>query len=236
MELNKKYKVLLFDLDDTILSFSKAEEYALKKLFLYYSIDITKEKVELYQKINLKYWKMLERKEITREGLLKRRFKEFFHEINFPIEDNDAYLANDIYFSYLTSKVFYIYGAVSTLKVLKDKYKIYIITNGIKKVQAKRMRLAYKLHNLYDGVFVSEEIGYPKPSIEYMNKVLEKLECKSEEILIIGDSLSSDMMLGINSNIDTCWFNQKNEKADLSITYNVASYNQLLKLLCGSHS
>lgn len=236
MELNKKYKVLLFDLDDTILSFSKAEEYALKKLFLYYSIDITKEKVELYQKINLKYWKMLERKEITREGLLKRRFKEFFHEINFPIEDNDAYLANDIYFSYLTSKVFYIYGAVSTLKVLKDKYKIYIITNGIKKVQAKRMRLAYKLHNLYDGVFVSEEIGYPKPSIEYMNKVLEKLECKSEEILIIGDSLSSDMMLGINSNIDTCWFNQKNEKADLNITYNVASYNQLLKLLCGSHS
>lgn len=236
MGLNKEYKVLLFDLDDTILSFSKAEEYALKKLFLYYNIDTTKEKVELYQKINLKYWKMLERKEIIREELLKRRFKEFFQAINFQIEEDDAYLANDIYFSYLTSKVFYIYGAIPALKVLKDKYKIYIITNGIKKVQAKRMRIAYKLHNLYDGVFVSEEIGYPKPSIEYMNKVLEKLSCKKEEILIIGDSLSSDMMLGINSNIDTCWFNQKNEKTDLNISYTVASYNQLLKLLNDSHS
>lgn len=233
---NKKYKVLLFDLDDTILSFSKAEEYALKKLFLYYNIEMNSKYVQLYKNINIKYWKMLEKKEITREDLLKRRFKEFFNEINYEIKEEDTYFANDIYFSYLTSKVFYINKAIPSLALLKEKYKIYIITNGIKKVQEKRMRLTRKLNGLYDGIFISEEIGYPKPSIEYMNRVLERIDCKKEKILIIGDSLTSDMMLGINAGIDTCWFNPKNEKTDLNVTYNVCNYNQILRLLSDSHS
>ena len=232
----KVYKALLIDLDDTILSFSKAEEYALKKLFLYYNIEINQNIIDLYKEINLKYWKKLEKKEITREDLLKQRFKEFFQRINFSVSESDAYLANDIYFSYLTSKVFYIRKTVPALTKLKEKYQIYIITNGIKQVQTKRMKLATRLKGLYDGIFISEEIGTPKPSVEYMNQVLNKIGYKKEDILIIGDSLSSDMMLGINSCVDTCWFNVKKQKTDLKVTYDVANYKEVIELLINSHS
>ena len=234
--MEKLYKALLFDLDDTILSFTKAEEYALKKLFLYYNIEINEERINLYKEINLKYWKKLERGEITREDLLKSRFKEFFEVINYPLDFDKAYQANDIYFSYLTSKIFYVKDAISSLAILKEKYKIYIITNGIKKVQEKRIKLAKKLHFLYDDIFVSEEVGYPKPSKEYMDYVINKIGVKKEEILIIGDSLSSDMMLGINNNVDTCWFNPQNGKTNLNITYNVRTYKEILDILNDSHS
>ncbi len=225
------YKALLFDLDDTILSFSKAEEYALKKLFNEYKIEEKEEYIELYKKINLSYWHRLEKKEITRQDILDNRFKEFFERINYQYQGMDIKDANDIYFHYLTSKVFYIDGAVEALKELKKKYKIYLITNGLKQVQEKRMRIANEINNLFDGIFISEELNCVKPNKVFIDRIIEKTKLEKEEMLIIGDSLSSDIMLGINSNVDTCWFNEKNESSDLKIKYIIKNYDELLKIL-----
>ena len=224
-----KYKVLLIDLDDTILSFSKAEAYSIKKVCEYYNIEVNDEIIKLYKDINLKYWHMLERKEITREKLLEERFKEFFKMINCEAENTDK--ANDIYFSFLTSVVFYIDGSVNALKKLKEKYKIYLITNGVKMVQEKRLSLASDVACLLDGKYVSETIGYPKPTKEYMDYVLDDLKIDKKELLIIGDSVTSDMMLGINNGIDTCWFNEEYKKTDANITYEVHNYDDILRLL-----
>ncbi len=225
------YKALLFDLDDTILSFSKAEEYALIELFKEYKIDINKDYIELYKKINLQYWHRLEKKEIKREDILNNRFKEFFNTINYQYQGIDLNKANDIYFHYLTSKVFYIDGAISALKILKTKYKIYLITNGLKNVQEKRLKIAYEINNIFDYIFISEEINCVKPNKEFIDKIVEITNLKKEEMLIIGDSLSSDMALGINSGVDTCWFNEKEEKTVLKIKYIVKDYDEILKIL-----
>lgn len=225
----KKYNVLLFDLDDTILSFSKAEEYAIKKVLDYYHIDISEKNVNLYKDINLKYWHMLERKEITKEELLQRRFKEFFEVVNCKSDNIEN--ANDIYFKYLTSVVFYIDGSVEALKKLKKHYKIYLITNGVKFVQEKRLSLASDVKELLDGKYISEVIGFPKPTKEYMDYIIKDLKMDKKEMLIIGDSLSSDMALGINHGVDTCWFNENNQKTDAKITYEVHNYDELLRLL-----
>lgn len=225
----KKYKVLLFDLDDTILSFSKAEEYAIKKVLDHYHIDVNEKNVNLYKNINLKYWHMLERKEITKEELLKRRFKEFFDVVN--CKSNNIEDANDIYFKYLTSVVFYIDGSVDALRKLKKHYKIYLITNGVKFVQEKRLSLAADVKELLDGKYISEVIGLPKPTKEYMDYIINDLKMDKKDMLIIGDSLSSDMALGINHGVDTCWFNENHLKTDAKITYEVHNYDELLKLL-----
>ena len=225
------YTALLFDFDDTILSFSKAEEYALTKFFKEYGIDEKREYIELYKEINMSYWHRLEKKEISRQDILDNRFKEFFERINYKYQGIDIKDANDIYFHYLTSKIFYIDGAVDALKKLKEKYQIYLITNGLKQVQEKRMKLATEINYLFDGVFVSEELNCAKPSTVFMDCIIKKTNLKKEEMLIIGDSLSSDIALGINSNVDTCWFNEKNEKSDLKINYIVGNYDELLKIL-----
>ncbi|MBP5408339.1 MAG: HAD hydrolase-like protein, partial [Bacilli bacterium] len=74
-------------------------------------------------------------------------------------------------------------------------------------------------------------IGFPKPTKEYMDYVLDDLKIDKKEILIIGDSVTSDMMLGINNGIDTCWFNEENKKTDANITYEVHNYDDILRLL-----
>ena len=177
----KKYKALLFDLDDTILSFGKAEEYALNEICKYYGILPTKENIDLYKQINLNYWHKLERKEVTREYLLKQRFIDYFDRVNVKVNVNDINTANDLYFKYLTSKVFYIDGALDAIRKLKEKYKIYIITNGVKLVQEKRLNLANDVKELAEYVFISEEIGNPKPTVEFMNFVLDKIKFLSDE-------------------------------------------------------
>jgi 2-haloacid dehalogenase len=52
-------------------------------------------------------------------------------------------------------------------------------------------------------------------------------------MLIIGDSLSSDIQGGINSGIDTCWYNPHGKTAprDMNITYTVKNFNELLNIL-----
>lgn len=226
-----KYKALLFDLDDTILSFSKAEDYAIGKIFDKYDISNTIENKITYSNINLKYWKMYERKEISRENLLNKRFREFFSVINKDISEDELININDVYFSYLTSVVFILPGALELLKELKQDYRLFIITNGVKSVQEKRLSLAPEIKSQFEKIFISEDIGFVKPQIEFINYVLKETKLNKEDILIIGDSLSSDMMLGINSDIDTCWLNNNNVKTDLNINYQIKNINELRTIL-----
>lgn len=72
-----KYTTLLFDLDDTLMDFKKAEENAIEKLLLKYSLPATEENKRLYSLTNQSKWKALERGEITRKELFATRFPIF---------------------------------------------------------------------------------------------------------------------------------------------------------------
>ena len=124
-------------------------------------------------------------------------------------------------------------GAEELLENLCKKYNLYVITNGITKVQKGRIKSA-NLKKYFKDIFISEEIGYDKPSIEYFEHCFERIEdFKKENAVIIGDSLSSDIQGGVNAGVKTIWFNPKGEKNNSSVKpdYEVSDLKEIEKLL-----
>ena len=204
----KKYTTLLFDADDTLLDFRKDEKQALVKALTHYGVPITEENIKIYSDINQGMWKQLERGEITKPELKRTRFKKFFEAIGFEC-DEEPLTVNEHYLSLLGEGGNTLEGAVDTVKKLyEDGYELYIITNGIAATQAKRLNRSGLLPYINE-VFVSETIGYQKPRKEYFDAVLNNIKEKDKEkILVIGDSLTSDIQGAMNAGLPCCWLNR----------------------------
>lgn len=224
-----KYKIILIDIDDTLLDFQKSEEIAIIKTMEQYGVTPTEQLIQLYKSINSKHWKMFERGEIEREALLVSRFKEFFGPLN--INETNYSKINESYFDNLASNPIEIDGAAQFLEKLSKDYKIYAITNGVKRVQTRRLSLV-SIKNYFEKIYISEEVGYQKPNVEYFEYVLNDLNIKDKkELLIIGDSLTSDIQGGINSGIDTMWYNPKNNSSNIKYDYMINKYDDFFEII-----
>jgi len=227
MDLSK-YKYLLFDIDDTILSFEKAEHKALSLALLKVGVNPTNKVLSHYHDINISYWKQVEIGLITRDECLIKRFDEFLpiYGINM-----DSHEFEDLYRSYLNKQHYLMNNARKVLKVLKEKYLIYSVSNGVLNTQLVRVKAA-KLNDLFDKMYISEAIGVNKPDPRFIEYIInDDKSFDKTKALIIGDSLTSDIKLGVNTNIDTCWFNFNNQtnNSDIKPTYEIHSLLELIK-------
>lgn len=223
-------KYVFLDLDDTILDFKKAEAAALSKTLTEQGLLPTPEIVSRYSAINESLWKALERGEVTREEVLLNRFKLLFDE--FGIEC-DAMQVKNCYESHLGQGHYFIDGAVALLEALFSNYKLYLASNGTTHVQSGRIKSA-GISRYFEEIFISQNIGVNKPSIGFFDHCFSKIEnFKKNETIIIGDSLSSDILGGINAGIHTCWFNPHGHSAPENIQpeYTVSTLEEIPKLL-----
>lgn len=219
---NMNYTTLLFDLDDTLFDFLASEKRAINFLMGDYGIEPTEEQHRLYSEINAAKWKKLEKGELTRKELGIERFADFFEQIGI---DADPVEANRKYMEYLSQPGILLDGALETCKKLSEKYSLYLITNGTGFVQRGRLKNS-PLMLYIKAVFISEDIGFNKPSREYFDYVLANIDEKDKsKVLVIGDSLSSDIAGAKNSGLDACWVNRKSsaEKAEAKFTVNNVS-------------
>jgi len=225
------FKVLLWDLDNTILDFLLAEKNSLKAAFRKLNLgECTDETVKLYSSINVKHWEMLERGEIEKAQVFKLRFEEFLKEAG---KSADPLELNEIYERGICDTIEFIENSYEIILSLKGKYKQYCVTNGRKDVQKDRLELS-GLNKVFDGVFISDEIGYEKPDKKFFDYVLKHIiPCNKSEILIIGDSLSSDMKGGNNAGIKSCWFNPTDaQKPDsIKIDFEIKHLKDIIKIL-----
>ena len=223
----QKYSVILFDIDDTLLDFPKSEREALCEALMLSGIELDDEMISTYQKINYELWKALERKEISRDELMTRRFKDFADFYGFNINADKT--AKD-YLDALGTKIYFIDGARKLLSSLYGKVKMYIVTNGMACVQNSRYKLA-GLDKVFDGMFISEEVGANKPDARFFEYVSEHIEgFQKERTLIIGDSQTSDIAGGNAFGIDTCWYSPNNTAAKYEPTYTVDSLKKVLPI------
>lgn len=223
----KKYSVILFDIDDTLLDFPRSEREALCEAFMLSGVELNNEMISTYQKINYELWKALERKEITRDELMIRRFEDFAKFYRFEI---DFLKVAEDYLDCLGRKVYFIDGSRELLAALYGKVKLYIVTNGLAKVQNSRYKLT-GFDKIFDGMFISQEVGANKPDPRFFDYVAEHIEdFEKERTLIVGDSLSSDIAGGIAYGIDTCWYSPKNIQTKLEPTYIVDSLEKVLPI------
>lgn len=222
-----KYTTLLFDLDDTLMDFKKAEENAIEKLLLKYSLPATEENKRLYSLTNQSKWKALEKGEITRKELFATRFPDFFKALGV---EADGAKANADYMHFLSQGRFVIDGAEDICRELRKSYSMYIITNGAKIVQQGRLT-DLPLMQYFDGVFISEEVGFDKPKKEYFDHVFLNIPEKDKsKCLVIGDSLSSDILGAVNYGIDCCWISEKTS-SEIKPTYQISNLKELLNIL-----
>ncbi len=216
------YKYLLWDVDGTVLDFLASEAVAIKELFREYGIgECTDEMLKQYSEINTKYWQALERNEMTKPEILVGRFVEFFSYRG--IDTSIAERFNRSYQLALGDHIVFVKGAKEELLREKGKYILAAVTNGTKVAQEKKLRCS-GLDKIFDHIFISEDVGAEKPSIDYFEYIFNALGIEDKnQVLIIGDSLTSDMKGGVKAGIDTCWFNPKHAKNDsgLNLKYEI---------------
>lgn len=227
-EMNK-YEVLLFDVDGTLLDFDKTEEEGIEGLLNHYGVPVTEENKHRYHVLNKRYWEALERGELTREQILSQRFEEYFGTFGVSVDGKET---DRLYRQYLNASAVLIEGAVELLEYLKGKYTLYIVTNGIAATQYSRLGKS-GLDQYFEGIFISEEANAQKPQPEFFDYCFEKMGRRDvEHMLIIGDSLTSDMRGGNYAGIDTMWFNPhglKNE-TDVTLNYMVSSLAEIKQM------
>lgn len=225
----KKYTSLFLDVDNTLLDFYAAESYAIKKLFAKYGIDNSEKSVSLYSAVNKKYWQKYERGEMKKEEILIERFRETLLLLG---EKRDAKSMNGDYFNLLSSTSILLDGAKELLYSLKQKgYLLYATTNGVAKTQYRRIKES-GIERFLDGIFVSETAKACKPEKEYFDYAIEHSKEKDRsKILVIGDSMTSDIKGGINSGLDTCWFDGFGEEKLFEPTYTAKTLKEIDELL-----
>ena len=226
------FEFLFLDLDDTILDFQKAEHIALSKTLRSFGLEPMETVLKRYNLINKAHWEALERKELTREQVLVGRFQVLFEEMGItaePVQIARAYEDN------LSIGHYFLPGAEEAVKALSKKYKLYLASNGTAKVQAGRLKSA-DISKYFAEVFVSQELGANKPSPEYFEKCFARIpNFDKSKAIIVGDSLTSDILGGQNAGIATCWVNphHKQGRADIRVDYEIEALSQLEELLEG---
>ena len=179
---------ILWDIDDTLLDFLTAEKAALKALFPQYGLgECSDDMIRRYSAINRTYWERLERGELTKPEVLVGRFTEFFEKEGLDTSKAPAF--NDSYQLSLGDTIAYHDNSLEIVKSLKGRVKQYAVSNGTVAAQTKKLRLS-GLGELMDGIFLSEEIGFEKPSIAFFNKVFERLGPVDRQQLLIVETLS----------------------------------------------
>ncbi len=205
---------VLFDLDDTLFDFHKAEKIALTKTLVHFGIDPTEETLALYSAINAAHWKRLELGEISREEVKVGRYRELFKTIGVEC---DPVKATAYYESMLAIGHYFMPGAPELLEELYGKYRLYIVSNGTAKVQEGRIGSS-GIAKYMDGIFISQLLGANKPDKQFFDICFAEIpDFSLSETVIIGDSLSSDIKGGINAGIITVWFNPKGIENDNDI-------------------
>ena len=223
-------RYVLFDVDDTLLDFGKAEAAAIRKTFERIGIPVTDELIRRYSEINAQQWSRFEKGEITREKLLTERFDILFSElgINVPSE-----MAQASYEYLLGIGHYFVDGAEELLEALKDKYELYIVSNGNASVQDRRLKSAGIIPYFKD-IFISERVGFTQPSAEFFDACVEHIPAFAKgRASIVGDRLSSDILGGINAGVKTCWFNPRGDAPDPDIPadYEIKHLSELPALL-----
>lgn len=226
-----KYEIIIFDADETLYDFKKSEREAFKNTMLEFNIEYDeKYHLKIYQDINSVIWKEFEEGIITQEKLKVERFKRLSESLKAEFNENDfakAYMKNLADGSYLFD------DSMELVKSLYKNHRMLIVTNGLTDVQNKRIKKSI-ISDYFETVVISEEVKVSKPDPKIFEYALSNIKYTDKsKVLIVGDSLTSDIQGGINFGIDTCWYNPHGieNKTEIKSTYEISNLIELISIL-----
>jgi 2-haloacid dehalogenase len=226
-----RFTTILWDVDGTLLDFEYSQRASLAKCFQTIGREITEEIQDLYDQINDSYWKRLELGEITKARLLNGRFVTLFEKLAITDVDVEAFRLE--YQDGLSNIFAYTDDSLNICKALQGNIKQYVVTNGVTSIQMRKLALS-GLIDVMDGLFISEQIGMPKPHKEFFDYCLDHIEERDKSrILLIGDSLTSDIKGGVRAGIPTCWYRKEGtiNSSGLCPDYEISDLHQVFDIL-----
>jgi len=225
-----KYEWLLFDLDNTLLDFHVSEHYALKQVLQTVGLTFNEQYLNIYEKINRQCWDDFEAGILPQAAINQTRFGQFLTALDLPHINSNKF--GNYFLEQLSEKAVFMEGGKALLETVHSQYQLGIITNGLKQVQRPKL-IKSNLANYFEVIVVSDEIGISKPQSAIFDHAFKEITPPAKDkILMIGDSLHSDIQGGNNYGIDTCWYNFKNKSNDTEIkpTYTINHLEELKTL------
>ncbi len=228
------YKFIFLDLDDTILDFHKAERLALDRALREMGVEPTEGTMARYSEINRAQWELLQRGALTRPEVLVRRFRLLYEELGIEASAQET---QSVYEKYLSEGHYFLPGAEQLLEELAArKCRLYLASNGNKSVQKGRLASA-GIAPLFERIFISEDIGAVKPDRAYFDACFAMIpDFDKGKAIILGDSLTSDILGGINAGITTCHYDPVGAVAreDIRPDYKIVKLLDFLPIVDGS--
>lgn len=222
------YKVVIIDLDNTLIDFDYMEKCSLKHCLGSFGLPVTQEVINRYVTINQALWDGLELGQYKKSEILTLRFERLLNEFNLngnPVDMNQTYLGG------MANYLKMMDGASELLEYIKDKYTVVMMTNGVTSAQNAKLDKGH-LRQYFDHILISDEVGSHKPNVKIFEHMMSLIgHFEKSEMIIIGDSLTSDMQGGINFKIDTCWYNPDKKDSDQKLTYTIEHLSDLLNIL-----
>ncbi|HIX24188.1 MAG TPA: YjjG family noncanonical pyrimidine nucleotidase [Candidatus Lachnoclostridium avicola] len=226
-----KMKALLIDIDGTLLDYRQSEALGISAIMEHYGVTPTPELAAHYHDVNQSFWEKYEKGEITRAQINEGRYPAFFGELGVEV---DPEVCEEIYQNFVNNRLVPVEGAEDMLRYLSGKYLLYAASNGYSDKQRERLRKAGMIFYFTD-IFVSQETGSQKPQKEFFDYCFARMPAglKRDEVMIIGDGLTSDMRGGNNAGIHTCWLNAYGEvnHAGVSIDVEIHSLAEIRNFL-----
>lgn len=221
-------KAVLIDIDDTIFDFEKCSKNSFLKTLEKFNLKFKEEDFSYFNKVNDILWTKQKLGEINIKEVFIKRDYLMVKYFNLDIEKG---LFNDLFVKFLYDEIEIVDGIEDLLLYLSDKYKIFTASNGIFKMQENRLKKS-NLDKYFDNVFVSDKIGFEKPDKKFFQKIMDITKYSNDDLIMIGDSIKSDIIGAKNSKIKSIYFNKEDKKiSDKNFTYQVKNLSEIKKIL-----
>lgn len=219
-------KAILIDIDDTILDFKKSSEKAFINTIKDFNLTYKDEYFSYFEQINSDLWRDQKLGKISIKNLFKKRSTMMIEYLGL-IEDNNFF--TETFSENLSHQAILVDGIEDLLSYLNNKYKLYAASNSVYKRQVSRLKKA-NLYNFFDGIFVSDTLGYEKPDGKFFEKIIDQIDFNKNEVIMIGDSLKSDIVGAKNAQIKSIWFSEKDTENKI-YNYKVKNLSEIKKIL-----
>lgn len=225
------YEWVLLDADGTLFDYDEAERYALEATLQDFELAFDERTIAQYRRINGALWLDFEEGKVKADRLKVLRFERLLAAMEAGVADPARFSA--VYLSHLGECAALIDGAAQVVRTLHARARLALITNGLKEVQRSRLAKS-QLEPYFEAVIISDEIGVAKPDPEIFDVAFLRMgEPDRSDVLIVGDSLTSDMKGGRDYGIDTCWFNPDHAPREPQIEthYEIESLSDLFRIV-----
>ncbi len=204
-----KYNKIIFDADNTLFDFDRAEATALVNTLQHFKMPAPDGLIQFYRRMNVAMWQQLDAKRITIAQLKQQRAEQIFEFVGGANTDHQTFSLH--YLDELARHQFLLKSVAETLSLLSPHCDMAIITNGLARVQKPRFENS-TIQPYFGALVISEEVGMAKPDPEIFAHTCDLMNWSDpKEVMMVGDNYRCDIQGAADFGMRTCWFNLRQQ-------------------------